>query len=249
MAAEGTYPPLLSLKPVAPALWIVDGPIIDLYRMPFPTRMTVVRLSTGDLWLHSPIAFAGDLLQALQEIGPIRHLIAPNWIHYAHVQDWADAVPAAETWAAPGVAARAADRGVRLRVDHALGDRAPAAWEADMAQMIVAGSHLHQEAVFFHRASRTLILTDLIENFEAAKLPWHLRLVTRVAGNQHPDGSMPRDLRLAFDKEALAGSVRRMIAWGPERILLAHGRWYRGQAVAELRRAFRFLDLDGPGGA
>lgn len=36
--------------------------------------------------------------------------------------------------------------------------------------MIVRGSSVHREAVFFHRASRTLILTDLIENFEPAKL-------------------------------------------------------------------------------
>jgi hypothetical protein len=245
MTAEGTYPPLFTLKPVARDVWIADGPEIDFYKMPFPTRMTVVRLSTGDLWLHSPIAFSGDLLQSLQELGAIRHLVAPNWIHYAHLQDWADAMPAAETWMAPGVTERAADRGVRLRADHLLGNAAPPAWADDMEQMIVAGSRLHREAVFFHRASRTLILTDLIENFEAGKLPWHLRLVTRVAGNQHPDGSMPRDLRVTYDKAALAAAVRRMIGWAPERILIAHGRWYRGRAVAELRRAFRFLDLDG----
>jgi hypothetical protein len=245
MAAGGTYPPLFALKPVAREVWIVDGPEIDFYRMPFPTRMTVVRLASGDLWLHSPIAFSADLLEALQELGPIRHLVAPNWIHYAHLPDWADALPGAETWVAPGVEARAKGRGVTLRVDHRLGDAAPSVWAGEMDQMIVAGSRLHREAVFFHRASRTLILTDLIENFEAAKLPWHLRIVTKVAGNQHPDGSMPRDLRLTYDKDALATAVRRMIAWAPERIVIAHGRWYRGRAVAELRRAFRFLDLDG----
>lgn len=245
MAAGGTYPPLFTLKPVAREVWIVDGPEIDFYRMPFPTRMTVVRLASGAVWLHSPIVFSGDLLQALQELGPIRHLVAPNWIHYAHLQDWADALPGAATWVAPGVVARAEGQGVRLRADHLLRDEPPADWAAEMEQMIVAGSRLHREAVFFHKNSRTLILTDLIENFEAAKLPWHLRIVTRVAGNQHPDGSMPRDLRLTYDKAALAASVRRMIGWKPERILIAHGRWYRGRAVEELRRAFRFLDLEG----
>jgi hypothetical protein len=243
MAAEGTYPPLRTLKAVARDVWIADGPIIDLYRMPFPTRMTVIRLGTGDLWLHSPIAFSADLLGELQAIGRVRHLIAPNWLHYAFLQDWADALPAAVTWVAPGVSERAGDRGVRLRADHLLGDAAPEVWDAELAQMIVAGSRLHREAVFFHRPSRSLILTDLIENFEAERLPWHLRIVTLVAGNQHPDGSMPRDLRLTYDKAALAGAVRGMIAWEPERILIAHGRWYPSHGVEELRRAFRFLDL------
>jgi hypothetical protein len=245
MGAEGTYPPLFTLKPVARDVWIADGPEIDLYRMPFPTRMTVVRLSSGDVWLHSPIAFSGALLDALQEIGPVRHIVAPNWLHYAYVQDWADAVPAAETWAAPGVAERAEGRGVRLRIDHLLTDAAPEGWATDLEQMIVPGSRIHREAVFFHVASRTLILTDLIENFEAGKLPWHLRITTYVVGNQDPNGSMPRDMRLTFDKPKLAGAVRRMIDWAPERVILAHGRWYRKDGTAELRRAFAFLDLDG----
>jgi hypothetical protein len=243
MAAEGTYPPLFTLKAVARDVWIADGPIIDLHRMPYPTRMTVIRLASGEMWLHSPIAFSADLMAAVQEIGPIRHLIAPNRLHHTFVQDWADALPGAATWVAPGVMQHAADRGVRLRADHLLSDAAPDVWAGEIDQMIVPGSRLHREAVFFHRASRTLILTDLIENFEAARLPWHLRIVTKVAGNQHPDGSMPRDLRLTYDKEALAGAVRRMIDWNPSRILIAHGRWYPGRAVAELRRAFRFLDL------
>ena len=242
MAAGGTYPPLFTLKPVDDDLWIVDGPEIDFYRMDFPTRMTVVRLSSGDLWLHSPIAFSADLLQDLQALGPIRHLIAPNWIHYAHLQDWADAIPAAETWVAPGVTERAKDRGVKLRADHLLAKDAPPAWADDLAQMIVPGSHIHREAVFFHNKTRSLILTDLIENFEPAKLPWHMRIFTKVAGNQHPDGSMPRDMRMVFDKPNLRRAVCRMIDWRPQRILLAHGRWYRTNAVAELKRAFRFLD-------
>jgi hypothetical protein len=242
MAAEGTYPPLFTLKPVAGDVWIVDGPEIDLYRMPFPTRMTVVRLSSGALWLHSPIAFSAALLDEVQALGPVRHLIAPNWLHYAYVQDWADAVPAAETWAAPGVAERAKGRGVRLRVDHGLQDAAPDAWADDLVQMIVPGSRIHREAVFFHTSSRTLILTDLIENFEPHKLPWHLQLTTWVAGNQDPDGSMPRDMRLTFDKAALADAVRRMIGWAPERVILSHGRWYARNGAEELRRAFSFLD-------
>jgi hypothetical protein len=243
MAAEGTYPPLFTLKPVARDVWVADGPEIDFYRMPFPTRMTVVRLASGALWLHSPIAFSGKLLDQLQERGPVRHLVAPNWIHYAYVQDWADALPAAETWAAPRVEERAKERGVRLRIDHRLTDKPPEACVEDFEQMIVPGSRIHREAVFFHKPTRTLILTDLIENFEPQKLPWHLRITTWVGGNQDPNGSMPRDMRLTFDKEALAAAVRRMIDWGPERIVLSHGRWYRKNAVQELRRAFSFLDL------
>ena len=41
------YEPLYTLKPVAPDVWIADGGWIRFYGLPFPTRMTVVRLACG----------------------------------------------------------------------------------------------------------------------------------------------------------------------------------------------------------
>jgi hypothetical protein len=54
---------------------------------------------------------------------------------------------------------------------------------------------------------------------------------------------MPFDLRYTFrrHRDAMRDAVRRMIALEPERIILAHGRWYPGRAVDELKRAFRWL--------
>ena len=49
-ASRATYPPVNTLKRVADNLWIVDGPIIRFgapwLKMPFPTRMTVIRLAS-----------------------------------------------------------------------------------------------------------------------------------------------------------------------------------------------------------
>ena len=235
------YAPLDVPKPVAPEVWIVDGPEIRFYGMPFPTRMTVVRLAGGGLWVHSPTRLSAPLLDRIAALGEVRHLVAPNWIHYASLGDWAAAFPGAETWAAPGVAERAARRGVALRIDHALSDAAAPAWAAEIDWMIVGGSPVHREAVFFHRASRTLILTDLIENFERRQVPGWMWPVLRLVGNTDPDGKMPRDMAWTFrrGRRALREAVERMIAWGPERVILAHGRWYERDAVAELRRAFR----------
>lgn len=52
------YEPINRLRPVADDLWIVDGPEIRMryfgLRLPFTTRMTIIRLSDGRLWVHSP---------------------------------------------------------------------------------------------------------------------------------------------------------------------------------------------------
>jgi hypothetical protein len=69
-----------------------------------------------------------------------------------------------------------------------------------------------------------------------------MRALTRLGGAQDPDGSMPRDMRMTYrDKARLRGAIETMIGWNPERIILAHGRWYDCHGTDELRRAFRWL--------
>lgn len=234
------YEPLDTLKPVAAGLWLIDGPAVKFYGLPFSTRATVVRLEGGDLWVHSPTRLTDGLRAELEALGPVRHLVAPNWLHYAFVGDWQAAFPQATAWAAPGVAERAAKKGVTLDFDCDLGSEPEAPWAGQIDQTIVEGSKIHREAVFFHRASDTLILTDLIENFETAKLPAWMRPLIWLAGIDDTDGKMPPDMAFSFrDKETLADAVERMIAWGPHRIILAHGRCYERNGVKELERAFR----------
>lgn len=237
------YEPLNTLKPVGDNIWIADGPHIKFYGMPFSTRMTVIRLANGDLFIHSPIALTDGLKAEVAALGRVRHLVSPNWIHYAYIADWQEAFADTFAWAAPNVRARAVKYKVDIEFDRDLGEMAEADWAGEIEQVIVHGSKAHVEVVFFHNTSKTLILTDLIENFESQKLPWWLRPIIWIAGNVDPDGKTPVDMRMTFKrgKPELRAAVEKMIAWGPERIILAHGRWYERDAVAELHRAFRWV--------
>ncbi|QYX57406.1 DUF4336 domain-containing protein [Roseovarius sp. SCSIO 43702] len=234
------YEPLDTLKIIGPSIWIVDGPHVSFYGLPFSTRATVVRLENGDLWVHSPTRLTEGLKAELGAEGRVAHLVAPNWIHYSFIAEWQAAFPDALAWAAPGVAGRAAKHGLDLSFDHDLGHEAEAPWRGQIDQMIVEGSKAHREAVFHHRQSGTLILTDLIENFETAKLPVWMRPLIWLAGIDDSDGKMPPDMMFSFRRrDLLADAVERMIAWAPDQLVLAHGRWFRSGAVGELERAFR----------
>jgi hypothetical protein len=50
-------------------------------------------------------------------------------------------------------------------------------------------------------------------------------------------------MRLSFarQKDEVRAAIEKMIAWEPERIILAHGRWYERNGTAELRRALRWI--------
>lgn len=248
MSEVGLYTPLNTLKLIAGGVWIVDGPLVHMaalgMRAPFPTRMTVVQLADGGLWCHSPIAPDAALFAAIDALGPVRHLVSPNLLHYAHIAAWKRRYPQATAWASPGVRGRAASQRIEVQFDADLDDASPPAWAEDIDQLRFRGSRVMQEFVFLHRASSTLILADLIENFEAGKLPATMRWMGRLGGVIDPDGKAPLDMRLTYlgHKAEARACLARMLAWQPQRVILAHGRCYLQNARSELARAFRWLD-------
>ncbi|TAM95749.1 MAG: DUF4336 domain-containing protein, partial [Rhodanobacteraceae bacterium] len=119
MSDKGLYEPVNTLKPVAPGIWIADGPAVRMATpigggMPFPTRMTVVRLRDGGLWCHSPIAPDDGLFADIDALGAVRHLVSPNPLHYASITAWKHRYPAAVAWASPGVRERAASQKIEV---------------------------------------------------------------------------------------------------------------------------------------
>lgn len=242
------YAPLGVPKPVADDVWIVDGPETRMrwwgLKVPFPTRMTVVRLPGRGLWVHSPVVADDALIAAIRALGPVAHLVAPNSIHYESIAGWAARFPEASVWFAPGVAERMEGASPPHRL---LGGTAPPAWAGVLDQTIVPGDVL-TEIDFFHRPSRTAILTDLIENFEPARVRSRIwRWAMRWTGAADPDGKMPIDLRLTFlrHREAVRAAAETIIAWAPDRVILAHGRWYDRDGMAELKRALRWATRNG----
>jgi Domain of unknown function (DUF4336) len=242
-SSQATYPPLDVLKAVAEGVWIVDsGPLVG-YGRALPLRMTVVRLSGGGLWLHSPTRFDGELKRALEAIGPIRHLVAPDIAHWIYLAEWQRVCPDAVTWAAPGLRERASVKKAGVRLDRDLVHQAPEAWSGDLDQVVVPGSFGFSEVDFFHRSSRTLVLTDLIVNLEAQKLPTVNRALAKLLGILAPDGKAPLYLRMIvrMRRDEARRAITRMIGWAPERVIFSHGRWFERDATAELKRAFRWL--------
>ncbi len=241
-----SYPPLNTLKPVADDIWIVDGPVIRFgipgIKFPFPTRMTVIRLGSGELFVHSPTPLTPDLRAEIEREGRVRFIVGPNRIHYWWIPDWHAAYPDAMIYLAPGIRAQA-----KGRIDfdgRPLDSRSGYPWDEDIATLPVIGSYM-TEVAFFHRASRTLILTDLMENFEAAKISAGvLRYLAWIGGVGPPHGGLPRDLRLTFTwryRRELRAAVETMLDWNPERIVIAHGAWHAANGAEILREAFSWL--------
>lgn len=138
------YEPTNVYKPVTANIAIVDGPFeyftVGGIRMPMPftTRMTVIRLTSGEVFLHSPIAFDEALAAELQTMRSVRHLISPNQWHYAHIEEWQRAFLEAVMWASPGVRQRARARHIEVHFDRDLEPFPAEEWRAENDQTLVA---------------------------------------------------------------------------------------------------------------
>jgi hypothetical protein len=241
--SHATYPPLDVLKPVADGLWIVDSGPLRALGIPLPVRMTVIRLGDGAIWLHSPTRYDAALHRAIAALGPIRHLVAPNIAHWTFLKAWQEHCPEATTWAAPNLDKRGQVRRAGLRLDRVLSDEAPDAWARDLRQVVVPGGLGFREVAFFHGATATLVLTDLVLNLEAEKMPALLRPFLRLAGMTAPHGMPPPYLRLAVKlrETDAATAANRLIAMKPERVVFTHGAWFERDGTAALRQSLRWL--------
>ena len=235
-----TYPPLDTLKPIAENVWIVDSGPIRPGGVPLPVRMTVLRLENGDLLLHSPTGLTEALVAALQALGPVRHLVAPNIAHWTFLKDWQQRFPDAVTWAAPGLRDRGQVQASGLRLDRDLSEQAPPEWSAEIEQGIIQGAG-YVEVYFFHRPSRTLILTDVIQHMHSARLPAVTRAFVLLSGAHA--GTTPRYLRtvLRLRHRAATRAFEAMLKLAPERVIFAHGAWFERDGANRLRRALEWL--------
>jgi hypothetical protein len=236
------YPPLDVPKPVADGVWVVDSGPMMVLGIAIPIRMTVLRLEDGGLWLHSPTRHTPALAEALQALGPMRHLVSPATAHWVHMPAWQAAFPRALLWAPAGVVERARGQGAVLRAAGVLGAEPPADWAGQIAQAEFLGRGFH-EIAFHHQASRTLVLTDVVQAMEPRLLPWWVGLLVRALGAAGPAGGTPRHVRLVLRPHRAENRrvAERLLALAPERVIFAHGRIFAADGTAMLRRALRWL--------
>jgi hypothetical protein len=205
-------------------------------------RSVVLRLRDGGLWVHSPVALDAPLAAALAALGPVRHVVAPNYEHVKYARQWLDAYPDAVGYGCPGLRAAAPQLGMHAdavdvtrggggaaAVPHAAwGGEVDACW-LDFERNPFTGKPFFNELLFFHVPSRTALTTDFWWNYPSGKgaLPfgsaaWKLGMDAVYAPFY--------DRFMVVDRAAAAAAAARVAAWAPETLAPCHGRVLRGAA-------------------
>jgi len=219
-------------------IWIVEGPEVSVAGFHYPTRMAVIRLADGRLFVWSPVRLSDDLRAAVDRLGRVAHIVAPNSLHHLFLAEWQRAYPGARLYAAPGLRKKRRD----LAFDVELGDAPPADWAGEIDQVAMRGNLITTEIVFFHRASGTALFTDLLQQIAAERLSGWRAVVAKLDLMTGLKPSVPRKFRLAFvGRRKARAALERILGWPVDKVLMTHGTPVERDASAFLRRAFGWL--------
>jgi hypothetical protein len=223
------------LQQLHPDLWIC--PVA--YRamgLPLGRQLVAVRLPAGGLWIHSPVPTPESLRRSIAALGAVRHVVGPNCLHDEWLREFQAEHPAALFHAAPGLAGRKRD----VRFGAELSDRPHPDWAGVLEQHVVRGMPQLNEVVFFHPASRSLIIADLAFNFGPGGSPL-FALLMRLNGAWGRFTPSRTCKLLMRDRAAVRASLDRILQWDFDRVIVGHGRNVETDGKRVLREAFSFL--------
>jgi hypothetical protein len=226
----------VEMKPIAPELWVVET-LLRFRGIQVGRRMTVVRLASGALLIHSPAPLNPDLGDALAELGEVRFVVPASSMHgHLFMEQYRAAYPAVELLSAPGLDQKRKD----LTFAGTLGDAPDPRWSEDLDQVSVLGHRFVTEIVFLHRPSRTLIVGDLVFTI-GESAPTAMRALARAARRYGRPSPTPM-FRFGFrDKTAARRSLDRILGWDFDRIVVGHGELVETGGRDALRSAYAWL--------
>ncbi|GMH33802.1 hypothetical protein BSKO_01636 [Bryopsis sp. KO-2023] len=155
-------------------IWTFDQPqSLEFSTVTINIRMTVVKLESGGLWVHSPIAPTKECLNLLKELdAPIEYIILPTFAyeHKIFVGPFSRKFPKAQVYVAPSQWSwpiNLPPQFFGIFPDAELKDKDMGTpWADEIDQKVFrppdVGIGPYVECMFYHKASKTLIVTDIV---------------------------------------------------------------------------------------
>lgn len=193
-------------------------------------NVTVIRLASGDVLLHSTAPFTPVQVEEIQSIGPVCWITDPMVDHDTFSARGCTAFPEA-AFLAPAGFPEAESLGAEPLLP------VPKEWGQEIEVVRMEGADSFNEHVFYHSRSRTLIVCDLLLNFPEVGSLWERALLRLGLGPRAPGTS--RRLKFAIkDGKAFRASIQKVLEWPFEAVVVGHGSPLLDDAYGRCRRAF-----------
>lgn len=217
------------MKQLAENLWILRYPL-SLIGLPIGRTVTVLRLSSGGVIVHSTAPFSPGEVASIRDLGAPLWLVDATLFHDTYSREGSRAFPDAPYLVPEGFPARE-----RTQMQPLL--PAPAEWAGEIDVLLLAGMPAVREHVMLHRPSRTLIAADLVFNWADTDRGWQSWILRQLTGVKHPPQMSRIYRKMIRDRAEFAASVRQLMQWDFDRVIPAHGEVITSGGKEQLRQA------------
>lgn len=203
------------MEQVADNVWVLRYPL-RLVGVNIGRTVTIIRLNSGRLIIHSTASFTAADVAAIRSLGEPAWMLDVTAFHDSFVAEGRRAFPFVSYFVPPNFKCRTALRAESL-------DRPPAEWAGEVEVLPLGGLPRIQEHAVLHRPSRTLIVADLLLNFGQDASGWTKFFARRVMRLKDFVGMSPFFRLMIRDRTAFGSSIRTILEWKFDRIIVGHG--------------------------
>ncbi|GAA5986870.1 hypothetical protein JCM10908_000933 [Rhodotorula pacifica] len=234
--------PELVIRKLNNAITIFSVPFARMGVVPFGGRTTAVKLQDGSVWLAASHPLTPSTLQALAELGPIKHIVMLDAEHGMYTKQYHDAYPAAklyfpargiDSWRKkswlPTDASQVFAYGAGCKPGEAVADPFEATTGGEIKSADFGKAFINEDIAFLHAPTRTLIEADLLLNLppkeqyerstKRASLPF-------LSAHMHPGTHLHQRFIYSLaskDKVGMKAAAEKVAAWDFDRIIPCHG--------------------------
>lgn len=159
------------------SVWVFEQTqALELFNVYTPVRMTVIKLASGGLWVHAPVAPTEECIRLLKELdAPVEYIVLPTgaYEHKVFVGPFSRKFPKAQVWIAPYQWSFPLNLPPQFfgifPTGTLVSDDANVPWADEIEQKVLlppsigVGEYVRFcEVAFFHKKSRTLMVTDSV---------------------------------------------------------------------------------------
>ena len=188
-----------------------------------PLRMTIIKLSDDTLWVHSPTQLSAQMKNEVDALGTVSCIVGASNGHNNWLKQWQQAYPQATLYVSAGIPKKLGLADYQL-----LDESSENIWQDNLVHEYMDGVPFFNESVFLHTSSKSLIVTDFIQNYDDKK-PSGLKQILanklfRLIGFKGTCIAPP--LKMGFmikDKAKFSACIARIQALDFDRIIVAHG--------------------------
>jgi len=210
-------------------LWVNETQF-RLFGAEFGNRMTVIRLENNELLIHSPTKLDGSIVKEVSELGKVSYIVTPNNFHGLFAEEWCNAFKGAKYFSAKG----------DVKESRPIEDLAIEIESSGVEIIRIEGADKVNEYAFFHKATSSLILTDMAFNIPSSVPLWS-KVFFSLNGSLGKFGPSRLMKSMITDQQALQGSIDQILLRDIERIIVSHGDIVESKARETMKAAFSWL--------